>query len=94
MTVNEDQTSQEAELTDGVISIVHSLCSLLSDDAHTDMSSTNHLYIVRTISDAQSHNFLVPFSNETGELRLLILARSTGNHGLARLSDYQKLSIK
>ena len=94
MAIDKYHACEEAELADGIISIVDGLGSLLADDAHSNMRSPNHLYIIRTITNCQCDHLSILLAYETGEFGFLVFASTAGNDCLARLGYHEKLEVR
>ena len=94
MSIDQQHACKESELADGVVSIVDGLCSLLADDAHSNMRSSDHFHVVRTITDRQCDHFSVFLAHETGEFGLLVFASTTGDDCLASLGYDEELGVR
>ena len=94
MTVDQQHACEEAELADGVVRAVDGLRSLLADDAHSNMRSPDHLYVICAVTNCQCDHLSIFLADETGEFGFLVFASTTGNDCLAGLRHNEELDVR
>ena len=57
--MDEEESTEELELSDGIIGVSSCLVSLLSKYSNTDVSLLDHVHVIRSITNGQSDGFRI-----------------------------------
>lgn len=85
--MSKEQSPQEAELTDGIVRVTHSLVALLSKDANTYMRLLYHIHIIRPIANGQCDRLWLTDLDHFDYLGLLARRGSADDNCLAFAED-------
>ena len=89
--MEEQKRFQEFKLTNCIVSTSCSLLTFFTKNSHTNMSSQNHSYIVRTISDCKSCQMWFVTTNQPNNICLLLWRYSTCQNYVDIVRNFQEL---
>ena len=79
--VPEEESPQVLESGNGIVSVAGSLISFFSEDSDPNVGGLYHIYIVRTVSNAQSDGLFLVFLDKLNYFGLLRGRKAVGDCG-------------
>jgi hypothetical protein len=89
-TMDEHQRLQEFELTDCIVSGSCSLLSFFSEDAHSNMGLEDHIDVVCTVSNGESHLIWESLLDHVDDISFLFWRNSASENNIYIIRGFQE----